>query len=53
MGGGELVDDGAEEKEVDEGPSEEGPIGGSEVRLLDVAIDGLRGGDGVDVRTQE
>ena len=46
---GELVDDGAEEKEVDDGPGEESPVGRGEVRLLDVAVDGLGGGYGVDV----
>jgi len=53
VGGGELVDDGAKEEEVDDGPSEEGPIGWGEVRLLDVSVNGLRGGYGVDVRPQE
>ena len=53
MGGGELVDDGAKKEEVDDRPSEEGPIGWGEVRLLDVRVDRLRGGDGVDVRPQE
>ena len=53
MGGSELVDDGAKKEEVDDRPSEEGPIGWSEVRLLDVSVDGLRGGYGVDVRPQE
>jgi len=53
VSGGELVDDGAEEEEMDDGPSEEGPAGWGEVCLLDVAVDGLGGGYGVDVRTQE
>jgi len=53
MGRGELVDDGAKEEEVDDRPSEEGPIGWGEVRLLDVSVDGVRGGYGVDVRPQE
>ena len=38
VGGGELVDDGAEEEEVDDGPGEEGPFGWGEVRLLDGAV---------------
>jgi len=51
--GGELVDNGAEKEEVNDGPGEEGPIGWSEVRLFDVAVDGLGGGYGVDVGPQE
>ena len=50
---GELVYDGAEEEEVDDGPSEEGPTGWGEVRLLDITVEGLGGSDGVDVRPQE
>jgi len=53
VGGSELVDDGAKKEEVDDRPSEEGPVGWSEVRLLDVSVDGMRGGYGVDVRPQE
>ena len=53
VGGSELVDDCAEEQEVDDRPSEEGPTGWSEVRLLDVAVDGPGGGYGVNVRPQE
>lgn len=53
VGGGELVNDGAQEEEVNDGPSEEGPNGGGEVRLLDIVVDGLRGGYGVYVRPQE
>jgi len=53
VGGSELVDDGAKKEEVDDRPSEEGPVGWSEVRLLDVSVDGLRGGYGVDVGPQE
>lgn len=53
VGGSELVDDGAKKEEVDDRPSEEGPVGWSEVRLLDVSVDGVRGGYGVDVRPQE
>ena len=49
VNGGELVDDGAQEEEVDDRPSEEGPTGWGEVRLLDVGVDGVRGGYGVDV----
>ena len=50
---GELVNDGAEEEEVDDGPSEKGPTGWGQVRLLGVTVEGLGGGDGVDVRPQE
>ena len=46
---GELVDDGAEEEEVDDGPGEKGPTGWGEVCLLDAAVEGLGGGYGVDV----
>jgi len=53
VSGGELVDDGAQEEEVDDGPSEEGPSGRGEVRLLDVVVDRVRGGYCVDVRPQE
>lgn len=53
MGGGELIDDGAEEEEVDDRPSEERPDGWGEVRLLDVAVDRVRGSYGVYVRPQE
>ena len=49
MSRGELVDDGAEEEKVDDGPSEEGPTGWGEVRLLGVTVEGLGGGYGVDV----
>lgn len=49
VGGGELIDDGAKKEEVDDRPSEEGPVSGGEVRLLDVSIDRMRGGYGVDV----
>jgi len=49
VGRGELVDDGAKKEEVNDGPGEEGPIGWSEIRLLDVSVDGVRGGYGVDV----
>ena len=53
VGGGELINDSAEEEQMDDRPSEEGPIGWGEVRLLDVTVDGVRGGYGVDVRPQE
>jgi len=49
VGGGELINDGAEEEKVNDRPSEEGPIGRSEVRLLDVSVDGMWGGYGIDV----
>ena len=53
VGGRELVDDGAEEEEVDDGPGEESPDGRGEIRLLDVTVDGVRGSYGVDVGAQE
>lgn len=53
VGGSELVDNGAEKEEVDDRPSEEGPTSWSEVRLLDVSVDVVWGGYGVDVRPQE
>ena len=53
VGGSKLIDDCAKEEEVDDGPSEEGPTGWSEVRLLDAAVDGLGGGHGVNVRPQK
>jgi len=46
VGGSELIYDGAKKEEVDDRPSEEGPAGWSEVCLLDVSVDGLRGGYG-------
>jgi len=49
----ELVDDGAEEKEVDNGPDAEGPSSGSEVRLLASAVVVVGTSDGVDVTTGE
>ena len=51
--GGELVNNSAKKEEVDDRPSEKGPIGWSEVRLLDVPVDVMGGGYGVDVRPQE
>ena len=53
VGGGELVDDGTKKEEVDDGPSEERPVGRCEVGLLDAPVDGVRGNYGVDVRPQE
>ena len=53
VGGSELVDDCAKEEEVDNGPSEEGPASWSEVRLLEVAVDGAGRGYGVNVGPQE
>ena len=38
---------------MDDGLSEKDPTGWGEVGLLDAAVDGLGGGDGVDVRPQE
>ena len=52
-GGEELVDDGAEEEEVDEGPDKEGPGRGRQVRLLPGVVDVGGGGDGVDVGAEE
>jgi len=49
VSGGELVDDGAQEEEMDDGPGEEGPTGRGEIRLFDVVVDRVRGGYGVDV----
>lgn len=49
VGGGELVDDGAKEEEVDNRPSEERPNGRGEIRRLDVPVDGMGRGYGVDV----
>jgi len=52
-GGEELVDDRAEQEEVDERPEEEGPRRGGEVGLFDGVV--RRGGarDGVDVGAEE
>lgn len=51
--GGELVDDGGEEEEMDDGPDGKGPAGRGEVGLLDGGVDGAGGGDGVEVRAEE
>ena len=50
---GELVDDGAEKEEVDEGPDAECPRGGGDVGLPARAVGGGGTGDGVDVRAEE
>ena len=49
VGGGELIDDGTEKEDVDDGPNEESPSGWGEIRLPDGSVDGLRVDHGVDV----
>lgn len=49
----ELVDNGAEEKEMDNGPDAKGPSGRSEVGLLAGAVVVVRSSNGVDVATSE
>jgi len=51
--GGELVDDGAEQQEMDDGPDDKGPVGRGQVGLLDRGVDGTRRGDRVQVRPEE
>ena len=48
-GGGELIDDGTKQEDVDDGPNEEGPTSWGEIRLLDVFVYGLRGDCGVNI----
>jgi len=52
-GGEELVDHGAAEEEVDEGPDAERPGGGRDVRLLAVVVDARRPRNRVHVRAEE
>ena len=45
--GGELIDDGSKQEDVDDRPNEEGPNSRGEVRLFDVLVDRLRGDHGL------